>query len=61
METYTWTMYYTYTKGNVSQRKVSVINAPTIGRAFQILRKKMLKSPDEKITNLCAKRTKVEG
>lgn len=60
MEMFVWTLYYTYTKNGKSIRRVSTINAPTLGRAFQILRHRMIKNPNERITNLCAKRKKVE-
>ena len=60
MKMYTWTLYYTYTKNGKSSRRTMTINAPSIGRAFQILRHRMIKNPDEYITNLCAKRKKIE-
>ena len=57
---YTWTLYYTYTKNGKSSRRTMTINAPSIGRAFQILRHRMIKNSDGHITNLCAKRKKIE-
>ena len=35
MEMFVWTLYYTYIKDGKSTRRVSTINAPTLGRAFQ--------------------------
>ena len=60
MEMFVWTLYYTYTKDDKSTRRVSTINAPTLGRAFQILRHRMIKNSDEYITNLCAERKKIK-
>lgn len=60
MRMFVWTLYYTYTKDGKSTRRVSTINAPTLGRAFQILRHYMIKNSDEYITDLCAERKKIE-
>ena len=60
MEMFVWTLYYTYTKNGKSTRRVSTINASTLGRAFQILRHRMIKNSDEYITNLCAERKKIK-
>ena len=63
MKMYTWTLYYTYTKNGKSSRRTMTINAPSIGRAFQILRHKVLRNPEVQISNVSARqeRMKEEG